>query len=200
MIAESHGNSGSSATQLHTETVVFAWLDLEMTGLNPEKDRILEVALIVTDEHSNEKGRFETAVFQPQNVLDGMDEWCQKHHGESGLTARVPGGLPESEVDQKLRAVLDTLVPKGRPILAGNSIAQDRRFVDRYLPLFAARLHYRMLDVSSFKVIFESRFHLKFQKQNKHRALEDIHESMAELEFYLTHLNPERPVPAGGKW
>lgn len=191
-------NPASLAVQPPPEPVAFAWLDLEMTGLHPEKDRILEVALIVTDEHNQEKGRYETAVFQPQSVLDGMDEWCQKHHGESGLTARVPGGLPESEVDQKLRALLDTLAPKGRPILAGNSIAQDRRFVDRYLPLFAARLHYRMLDVSSFKVIFESRFQMKFQKQNKHRALDDIHESMAELEFYLTHFNPAGVAPSGG--
>ena len=169
----------------NNEPIALVWLDLEMTGLDASRDLILEAAAIVTDLEFRELTQLEEVVFQPPEVLSRMDDWCKKNHGESGLLAKVPGGISEHELDTKLFQMLTVHVPKGRPILAGNSIAQDRKFVDRYLPQFAKRLHYRMLDVSSFKVIFESKYGIKYKKQNKHRALDDIRESIAELKLYL---------------
>jgi oligoribonuclease len=173
------------------EVVTLIWLDLEMTGLHIASDFILEAAALVTDIHFNELASLEEVVFQSPEVLEKMDDWCKKNHGESGLLAKVPSGISEAELDQKLFDLLALHAPKGRPILAGNSISQDRKFVDKFLPQFAKRLHYRMLDVSSFKIIFESKFGIKFKKQNKHRALDDIHESLRELKLYLQYFKLE---------
>jgi oligoribonuclease len=188
-------NSPSEATFLF-------WLDMEMTGLEVEKEKILEVAALVTDHDLKAFGSLEAVVYQSPEVLAGMDEWCRKTHGKSGLVNRVPNGITEAALDDGLCAMLDAPdCPKGRPILAGNSIGQDRKFIDRYLPKFAARLHYRMLDVSSFKIIFEHRLGLKYKKQNKHRALDDVRESISELQFYLGYVrleNTAAPLPGGG--
>lgn len=174
------------------ESTFLFWLDLEMTGLEVEKEKILEAAALVTDHDLKAFGSLEAVVYQSPEVLAGMDEWCRKTHGKSGLVDRVPLGITEAALDDGLCALLDTPdCPKGRPILAGNSIAQDRKFIDRYLPKFAARLHYRMLDVSSFKIIFEHRLGLKYKKQNKHRALDDVRESIAELQYYLGYVRFE---------
>ncbi len=174
------------------ESTFLFWLDLEMTGLEVEKEKILEAAALVTDHDLKAFGSLEAVVYQSPEVLAGMDEWCRKTHGKSGLVDRVPHGITEAALDDRLCALLDTPdCPKGRPILAGNSIAQDRKFIDRYLPKFAARLHYRMLDVSSFKIIFEHRLGLKYKKQNKHRALDDVRESIAELQYYLGYVRFE---------
>jgi oligoribonuclease len=177
------------------EPCFLVWLDMEMSGLDPEQNRILEVAALLTDLDLAPGENYEQVVFQPPEVLDAMDDWCRKTHRKSGLTERVPHGAAEADVDAALCRLLDTKgKDAGRAVLAGNSIAQDRKFVDRYLPQFAARLHYRMLDVSSFKVIFEHRLGYKIQKQNKHRALDDIHESIAELKLYLGMVDWGRKV------
>jgi len=169
------------------------WRDLEMTGLAPERDRILEAAIIVTSpDFRTTLAEWETAVFQPPEVLAGMNEWCQQTHGESGLTKRVPHGVTEEALDEKLAAAAEEFWGKQAVILCGNSIGQDRKFIDRYLPRFSSRLHYRMLDVSSFKIIFQERFDQHFAKQNTHRALDDIRESIAELQFYLRTIDPAR--------
>jgi oligoribonuclease len=170
------------------EACFLIWLDMEMSGLDPDAHRILEVAALITDlDVSTKHGSLERVVFQPPEVLSAMDDWCKKTHRKSGLTAKIPDGVTEAEADEALCALLDQPGnPPGRPILAGNSISQDRKFIDRYLPKFAARLHYRMLDVSSFKVIFEHRLGFKYQKANKHRAIDDIGESIEELNFYLS--------------
>lgn len=182
------------------EPCFLVWFDMEMSGLDAERDRVLEVAALITDMEFRPFESLEQVVFQPPEVLATMDEWCRKTHRKSGLTARVPHGVSEAEVDAHLCQLLDRPgIPKGHPVLAGNSIAQDRKFVDRYLPHFAARLHYRMLDVSSFKVLFEHRLGYKMQKHNKHRALDDIHESIAELQFYLTACDFSRLGPASGE-
>ncbi|MEO0796036.1 MAG: oligoribonuclease [Verrucomicrobiota bacterium] len=171
----------------------WCWLDLEMTGLDPAKDRILEAAIIITSPDFNEVlAEWESAVFQPPEVLAGMNEWCQKTHGESGLTERVPNGISEQELDAKLSGFAEQFWGKQTVILCGNSIGQDRKFVDRYLPRFSSRLHYRMLDVSSFKIVFQERYDQRFAKQGTHRALDDIRESIGELKFYLEAIDIDR--------
>ncbi len=165
------------------------WIDMEMTGLKPETDRVLEVAAIVTDLQFQVLERWESVVFQKPEILDGMDAWCKEHHGKSGLTARVPGGISEQGVDAKLVEIAQKYWGTDKVVLAGNSIWQDRRFVERYLPNFTSLLHYRMLDVSSWKLVFENTMQKKYKKQEKHRALEDIEESIAELRYYLTSVS-----------
>lgn len=172
------------------------WLDMEMSGLEPERDRVLEVAVLITDLKFNVVDSFETAVFQEPLVLDAMDSWCKDHHGKSGLTARVPGGMPETEVDLALAQMATKHFPSAKVVLCGNSIHQDRRFVEKYLPVFAKTLHYRMLDVSSFKLIFENLYSLRFKKENRHRALDDIQESVAELKYYLEFFDATKQVVA----
>lgn len=167
------------------------WLDMEMTGLDVSKEVIIEVACIVTDMNFRELDSFETVVKQPQIYLDYMDSWNKEHHGKSGLAAKVPTGMEPEFAETKLIDLInkhfpDSLRdPKKRPIMAGNSIMQDRLFIDKYFKNLSARLHYRMVDVSSFKVIMNNKFQAEYRKQNSHRALDDIRESIGELRFYL---------------
>lgn len=170
------------------------WLDMEMTGLDVNKEVIIEVACIVTDMNFRELDSFETVVKQPQSYLDSMDAWNTEHHGKSGLTAKVPNGMEPDFVEAKLIDMIDKHFPlsktdlKKRPILAGNSIMQDRLFIDQYFKKLSARLHYRMVDVSSFKVIINNKYNIEYKKQNSHRALDDIRESIGELKYYLNYL------------
>ncbi len=171
------------------------WLDMEMTGLDVNKEVVIEVACIVTDMNFRELDSFETIVKQPQSYLDSMDAWNTEHHGKSGLTAKVPTGMQPEMVEMKLIDLinkhfpLSRTDPKKRPIMAGNSIAQDRLFIDKYFKNLSARLHYRIVDVSSFKVIINNKYNLEYKKQNSHRALDDIRESIGELKFYLSKYN-----------
>ncbi|RDB36680.1 MAG: oligoribonuclease [Spirobacillus cienkowskii] len=165
------------------------WIDMEMSGLNHTTDRILEVALLVTDLSMNIVKEYEAIVYQDQAVLGAMDEWCTENHGKSGLTAKVPNGLPEAEVEKQLIKIFQEFSAGERALLAGNSIGQDRKFIDQWMPKFSALLHYRMLDVSSFKILFESVYNKKFEKKHKHRAVDDIIESINELKFYMQFIN-----------
>jgi len=168
------------------------WLDLEMSGLDPARDRILEAAAVVTSFKLDELMRYETAVYQPAGVLSAMNDWCRQHHGASGLTARVSRGITEAELDTAFCEIADRFFQSNPVVLAGNSIAQDRRFVDRWLPRFAQRLHYRMMDVSSFKLVFANLFDVPYTKENNHRALEDVRESIGELRYYVGAIDPSR--------
>ena len=172
----------------------FFWIDLEMTGLDDKTDSILEVAAVVTDVNLNTLEEYHRVVFQPAEVLDKMNDWCKKTHGESGLTAAVPFGTPLATVEKELMALAARhFTPKDRIVLAGNSVSNDRRFIDAYMPQFAQLLHYRILDVSSFKEVFREKYSLSFEKKNTHRAVEDILESIHELSFYLSHVTiPEK--------
>lgn len=167
------------------------WLDMEMTGLDVAKEVIIEVACIVTDMNFRELESFETVVKQPQSYLDNMDGWNTEHHGKSGLTAKVPFGMDPEMVETKLIDIINRHFPlsktdlKKRPIIAGNSIMQDRLFIDKYFKNLSSRLHYRMVDVSSWKVVMNNKFNVEYKKQNSHRALDDIRESIGELRFYL---------------
>jgi oligoribonuclease len=171
------------------------WIDLEMTGLDENADRILEVAVVVTDLDLKPLEELHRVVFQPPEVVAGMNDWCKKTHGESGLTALIPTGKPLAEVEAELLALMARHFPAGeRVVLVGNSVGNDKRFVDKYMPEAAKRLHYRLIDVSSFKEIFREKYGLSFAKKNAHRAVDDIHESIAELAYYLSFVKP----PAAG--
>lgn len=166
------------------------WVDLEMTGLDEKNDRILEIAAIITDADLNTLDQKHYIVFQPQEVLDNMNDWCKTHHGKSGLTALIPSGLPLAEIEAEMVEWIGEHFGKKHgkdgAVLSGNSIHNDRRFIDLYMPAFAKTLHYRMVDVSSFKEVFRDRYGLKYEKKNAHRAIGDLHESIAELQYYLS--------------
>jgi oligoribonuclease len=163
------------------------WIDLEMTGLDVEKEVVIEAAAIVTDIQLSELDTYETVVRQPQAYLDAMDAWNTEHHGRSGLTAKVPTGREPGLVEDDLVALVAKHFQEPA-VIAGNSIGQDRLFINRYFPRFASTLHYRMLDVTSWKVMLSARFGIAFEKKDAHRALDDIRESLEEMRFYLRHV------------
>jgi oligoribonuclease len=158
-----------------------------MTGLDPQKDKILEVAAIATDWNFKEYATFESVIHQPPKVVENMDPWCKTQHGASGLTERVRSSkMSESEAEKLLIDLIDAHFNGDKPvILAGNSIHMDRRFIIESWPKLDEKLHYRMLDVSAWKVVFEGKYRKKFAKADNHRALEDIRGSMEELQYYL---------------
>jgi oligoribonuclease len=170
------------------------WIDMEMTGLDVNKEVIIEVACIVTDLNFKELETFETVVKQPQSYLANMDAWNTEHHGKSGLTAKVPHGMEPDGAEFRLCSIVDKYFPnwktdkKNRPILAGNSIMQDKLFIDKYFLKLSERLHYRMLDVSSWKIIMNNKYQRVYKKQNSHRALDDIRESIGELRYYIDQI------------
>ena len=163
-----------------------------MTGLDEKNDHILEIAAIITDPELNALDQKHFIVYQPAEILENMNDWCKSHHGKSGLTALIPSGLPLLEVETSLVEWVEEHFGKKHgkdgAVLAGNSIHNDRRFIDAHMPKFANTLHYRMVDVSSFKEVFRDRYGLKYDKKNAHRAIDDLHESIAELNFYLGHV------------
>lgn len=168
------------------------WLDLEMTGLEPETDVILEIATIVTDSQLNILAEGpEFAIHQPDQVLDNMSPWCIEHHGNSGLTQRCR----ESKVSlkQATQATIEFIsqyVDKGKSPMCGNSIGQDRRFINKYMPEFEDYFHYRNLDVSTVKELarrWKPEVLAKVNKKGAHLALDDIRESIEELKVYREH-------------
>lgn len=168
------------------------WMDLEMTGLDPEVEVIIEMATIVTDGELNviEEGPV-LAIRQPEDKLAGMDEWNTRHHNESGLVKRVreEGVMPE-EAEAVTLAFLERHTEPGQAPLCGNTIWQDRRFLVRYMPALENHLHYRMIDVSSVKELarrWRPELLKGFTKKNEHLALADIRESIAELQYYRAH-------------
>lgn len=168
------------------------WIDLEMTGLEPEHDVIIEMATIVTDSNLNILATGPViAVHQSDALLAGMDEWNTRTHGDSGLTQRVRDSqISAAEAEAQTIAFLEQWVPKGKSPICGNSIGQDRRFLCRYMPTLEAFFHYRNLDVSTLKILAERwapQIKEGFQKKGTHQALDDIRESIAELQYYREH-------------
>jgi oligoribonuclease len=165
------------------------WIDLEMTGLDPERDVILEMATIVTDGDLNVIAEGpEIAIAHPETQLAMMDEWNVTHHTASGLLERVRTiGISTVEAEAMTLAFLERYVDKGQSPLCGNTIWQDRRFLVRYMPTLEAFLHYRMIDVSTVKELarrWSPDLLSGFTKENQHLALADIRESIAELLYY----------------
>jgi len=168
------------------------WIDLEMTGLDPETCRILEIATIVTDGQLNEIAAGpDLVVHQPDELLDAMNSWCVRQHGESGLTKAVrESTLSLEAAEERTIAFLAQHTKPGASPLCGNSVGQDRKFIDRYMPKLANFLHYRTVDVSSVKELVKRWYPPlpPFTKKGNHRALEDIRDSIAELRFYREHV------------
>ena len=165
------------------------WVDLEMTGLDPVEDRILEVAVIATDWDFKEIARYEAAKRVESDLIDRrmVGEFWEKYpQVKSQLVEQNENGRDSQAVEDELLAFIDEhFDAEERVLLAGNSIHQDRKFIEREWPRLDARLHYRMLDVSAWKVVFEGKYRKKFTKPEAHRALEDIKGSIEEIKYYL---------------
>ncbi len=168
------------------------WVDMEMTGLDPDNDRIIEVAVVVTDASLVTIAEAPVlVVHQSDAVLAGMDGWNTATHARSGLTARVRAStMNEAEVEAALIEFLKRFVGRGKSPMCGNSICQDRRFMARSMPTLEAFFHYRNLDVSTLKELckrWKPEVAASFKKHQKHEALADIHESIEELKHYREH-------------
>lgn len=168
------------------------WVDLEMTGLDPETDRIIEVAMVVTDPDLNVLGEAPVfAIHQSDEILNGMDAWNKGTHGRSGLIDRVKASnVTEAMAEDALIEFLGQYVPKGKSPMCGNTICQDRRFMAKTMPKLEAYFHYRNLDVSTLKEIarrWKPELVDGFKKMQKHTALADILESIEELRYYREH-------------
>lgn len=186
----SQANSPSASIAPDENRLV--WVDLEMTGLNTETDRIIEVAAIVTDANLEVLAESASyAVHQPDLVLDGMDQWNKSTHGRSGLIDRVRAStLTEADVQRAMLDFLRPWVPAGKSPMCGNSICQDRRFLAQYMPELERFFHYRNLDVSTLKELarrWRPQILDGFKKAQAHTALADIHESIDELAYYRQH-------------
>ena len=176
--------------QQHNDYLV--WMDLEMTGLDPNMDTILEIATIITDGQLNIVAEGPNIVIhQPDSVLDGMGDWCKQHHGDSGLSAKVrASNISMLDAEQQSLEFIKAYVPEGVSPLCGNSIHQDRRFLVPYMPILEAYLLYRNIDVSTVKELAR-RWYPNITapaKAGEHLALADVRESIDELKFYREQL------------
>ena len=168
------------------------WLDCEMTGLDPEKERLIEIAIIVTGPQLTPRIEGPVlAIHQTDEILEQMDKWNKGTHGRSGLIEKVKASVvSEADAEAQILDFIAQYVPKGVSPMCGNTISQDRRFLVKYMPRLEEYLHYRNIDVSTFKELAKRwcpDVYNAFKKQQKHTALADVHESIDELEHYRTH-------------
>ncbi len=182
------GDADSPPVRVPDETLL-VWVDMEMTGLNPIVDRIIEVAIVVTDDALETIATSDAiAIRQPAAVLDAMDQWNRATHGRSGLVDRVlASSWTEATAEQYMLDFLAPLVPAGKSPMCGNSICQDRRFMGRYMPRLESHFHYRNIDVSTLKELckrWRPEVAKGFVKRSAHTALADIAESIDELRYY----------------
>ncbi len=192
-----------TATELTLDEHNLVWIDLEMTGLSPERDRIIEIAVVVTDARLGCRTEGPVlAIHQSDPVLAGMDAWNTGTHGRSGLTERVRAStVDEAEAERQVIEFLQRYVRKNTSPMCGNSICQDRRFLAATMPALEAFFHYRNLDVSTLKELarrWRPELLAGFRKAQAHTALADIHESIDELSYYREHFLRAAPTsPAG---
>jgi len=182
----------ASTTAPRPNEMNLVWVDMEMTGLEPDTDRIIEVAMVVTDMHLNVLAEGPVlAIHQSDATLDAMDAWNKGTHGRSGLIDRVKAStISEEQAEAELIAFMKQWVPNGKSPMCGNTIGQDRRFMVRYMPKLEAFFHYRNVDVSTLKELgkrWNPAMVSGFKKQQKHTALADIIESIEELKYYREH-------------
>jgi oligoribonuclease len=194
----------STATAAKANDMNLVWIDMEMTGLVPETDRVIEVAAIVTDSELTVLAVSDAiAIHQSDETLALMDEWNQKTHGKSGLIARVKASvIDEAQAQAKLLDFMKPWVGKSKTPMAGNSICQDRRFMARYMPELEAYFHYRNLDVSTVKELckrWQPDIAKGFKKRSAHTAIADIEESIEELRYYRMHFLKESTKPSADK-
>jgi oligoribonuclease len=191
-MSQANENNMHTPVSLRPNEFNLIWVDMEMTGLNPDTDRIIEVAVVVTDSDLNILGEGPVlAIHQSDEILDGMDAWNKGTHGRSGLIERVKAStVTEAEAEAQLIDFLKKHVPNGKSPMCGNSICQDRRFMVRTMPKLEDFFHYRNLDVSTLKELcrrWKPELVNGFKKHQMHTALADILESIEELRYYREH-------------
>lgn len=184
--------SAAPAVPVRRNEFNLVWVDMEMTGLDPDTDRIIEVAVVVTDSNLNVLAEGPVlAIHQSNEILDGMDAWNKGTHGRSGLIERVKAStVTEADAESAIIDFLKQFVPNGKSPMCGNSICQDRRFMARGMPKLEAFFHYRNLDVSTLKELckrWKPELASGFKKHQMHTALADIMESIEELKYYREH-------------
>jgi oligoribonuclease len=189
---DSAASATPSTTAQRPNEMNLVWVDMEMTGLDPDTDRIIEVAVVVTDMHLNVLAEGPVfAIHQSDETLDKMDNWNKGTHGKSGLIDRVRAStVTEADAEVALIAFLKNFVPANKSPMCGNTICQDRRFMARGMPKLEAFFHYRNLDVSTLKELcrrWKPELASGFKKHQKHTALADIIESVEELKYYREH-------------
>ena len=190
-------NPGMTSSDVTSPTLAksdlnLVWVDCEMTGLDPERERLIEIAVVITGPDLTPRIEGPVLVIhQPDEILNAMDAWNKGTHGRSGLIEKVKAStLTEAQAEAELLAFIQRYVPKASSPLCGNTISQDRRFLVKYMPRLEAWLHYRNLDVSTLKELarrWKPEVYAAFKKQQKHTALADVHESIDELVHYRTH-------------
>lgn len=191
-MSQANDTPASPANQQRPNEMNLVWVDMEMTGLEPDTDRIIEVAMIVTDMHLNVLAEGPVLVIhQSDETLDKMDAWNKGTHGRSGLIDRVKAStVSEEQAEAEFLAFMRQWVPKGKAPMCGNTIGQDRRFMVKYMPKLEAFFHYRNIDVSTLKELgrrWKPEMVAGFKKAQKHTALADIIESIEELKYYREH-------------
>ena len=189
MTKTSSKNAIPSAVKTVPNEFRLVWLDMEMTGLDPERERIIEVAVVVTEPDLTVVAEGPVLVIhQPDSLLDAMDSWNRSTHSKSGLTAKVKASaMTEEQAQDELIAFLSQYVPAGKSPLCGNTVSQDRRFMFKYMPKLEQFFHYRTIDVSTLKELarrWKPELLKGFEKRSKHEALADIYESIDELKYY----------------
>ena len=188
----SQANEAHQPAPSGTNEFNLVWVDMEMTGLDPDRDRVIEIAAIVTDPNLNVLAEGPVFVIhQPDEVLDAMDAWNKGTHGRSGLIERVKAStVTEAQAADEMVAFLKQYVPAGKSPMCGNSICQDRRFMARHMPTLETFFHYRNVDVSTLKELcrrWRPELIAGFKKHQLHTALADIRESVEELRYYRQH-------------